>query len=189
MTHLDPREMIDAMEDALAPERRAHLDSCAACRDAVTRSAALRRAVAEVEPTPEPSPLFWDHLSARIRTAVRTEPLPARTLWSGWRAYAALASAVGAVVLAVWVDRRVPPPSATADVAVVTQAWLDAADELTADRPWERAGEALSGLPGDQMASFVAPGATDASMLLTDLSADERRALARLLEAEMGETP
>ena len=40
--------------------------------------------VAEVE-VPEPSPLFWDHLSARVRDAVAAEP--ARRWWSGVRSW------------------------------------------------------------------------------------------------------
>src|SRR5437762_12868319 len=74
---------------------------------------------------PEPSPLFWDHLSQRVREAVANEPPPA----PGWMnrlnvAWAAgVFGAVAVVVLAVNLHRGAPqpvssaPPPVGADVA------------------------------------------------------------------------
>jgi len=187
MTHLDPRELTDALEGTLDATRVAHLDGCSECQAAVAESRELLRAVSEAAPAPEPSPLFWTHLSARIRDAVDAEPTSPVRRWAGWRAYAALASVVGMVVLAVWVDRRVPAP-AIDDGTVATEAWLESADRLAADRPWERAGEAVATLPSEQVDRLMPAGAADVSVLLTDLSAPERQALAQLLEAEMAGT-
>src|SRR5213594_321234 len=67
---------------------------------------------------PEPSPLFWDHLSQRVREAVANEPPPA----PGWMnrlnvAWAAgVFGAVAIVVLAVVVTlhRGAPQPVSSA---------------------------------------------------------------------------
>jgi hypothetical protein len=76
MTHLTPEELIDSHERQLPPARQAHADACVVCR---AKLAELDEVLLEVKAVgvPEPSPLFWDHLSARIRDRVAHEPPPA----------------------------------------------------------------------------------------------------------------
>ena len=74
-THLTPEELIDSRERQLAPARQAHADDCAVCRAELARLEEVVLDVATVD-VPEPSPLFWDHLSARIRDRVAHEPPP-----------------------------------------------------------------------------------------------------------------
>ena len=45
----------------------------------------LKKAAGEV---PEPSPLFWNHLSARVRDAVAVEPIPRAWWMTYWRPFA-----------------------------------------------------------------------------------------------------
>ena len=73
--HLTPEELIDSRERQLPPARQAHADSCAVCRAEIARLDEVLLDVAAVD-VPEPSPLFWDHLSARIRDRVAHEPPP-----------------------------------------------------------------------------------------------------------------
>lgn len=75
--HLTPEELIDSRDRALPPGRQAHADTCAACRAEIARLDEVLLDVAAVD-VPEPSPLFWDHLSARIRDRVAHEPPPTR---------------------------------------------------------------------------------------------------------------
>ena len=62
-----------------------HLLSCTACRRLL---ADLQGTMSEVGGLgiPEPSPLFWDHLSARVAAAVETERATASGIgrWSRW---------------------------------------------------------------------------------------------------------
>jgi hypothetical protein len=74
--HLTPEELIDSRERQLPPARQAHADACAVCRAELAQLNELLLNVAAVD-VPEPSPLFWDHLSARIRDRVAHEPPPA----------------------------------------------------------------------------------------------------------------
>jgi hypothetical protein len=75
-SHLTPEELIDSRERQLAPARQAHAADCAVCRAKLAQLDEVLRDVAAVD-IPEPSPLFWDHLSARIRDRVAHEPPPA----------------------------------------------------------------------------------------------------------------
>jgi hypothetical protein len=94
MRHLTPEELIDLAEGARAPASAPHLQRCAACREAL---AGLRTmlAIAADNEVPEPSPLFWDHFSANVQTAVAAEVGPDGTsgrsglswfggLWARW---------------------------------------------------------------------------------------------------------
>ncbi|HVG86653.1 MAG TPA: hypothetical protein VM820_19155, partial [Vicinamibacterales bacterium] len=75
MTHLTPEEFVDAAEGLLSPGRLQHLERCGTCRREVSALSALMGEAAG-SPCPEPSPLFWEHLSARVRQAVRAEVEP-----------------------------------------------------------------------------------------------------------------
>src|SRR5262245_46229042 len=104
MKHLTPSEFIDAAEDALAAARAAHLDACADCRaQAANLTAALRQA--DAGEIPEPSPLFWNHLSARVREAVATESIAPRSVFGsfldGWNGLGRQAPTLAGVMLAV----------------------------------------------------------------------------------------
>jgi hypothetical protein len=75
--HLTPEELIDSRDHQLSPARQAHADACAVCHAELVQLDEMLRDVAAVD-VPEPSLLFWDHLSARIRDRVAHEPPPAR---------------------------------------------------------------------------------------------------------------
>jgi anti-sigma-K factor RskA len=160
MRHLTPEVLIDLAEDTAGAEWPAHLSACAECRDQLE---SLRSMLADVRAdagaVPEPSPLFWDHLSKRVRDAVADEPLGGRSRWvplAGWRAIAtAIAAAAALVLVLAWPrDAAVPmtpvsPVPSTAETfgdeaAVLSQdadeslAWLA---DLAADVEWDEASE------------------------------------------------
>lgn len=100
-THLRKTEFVDFAEGTLAPSRAGHLDTCARCRVQAEEVAASLREVSNVE-MPEPSPLFWDHFSARLREQVAHEAVEQAHWWSsaGVRALVPLVAAL-AVLIAV----------------------------------------------------------------------------------------
>lgn len=79
---LSPDEFVDLLDGALPGERRAHLDTCAACQ---ATAAEVREALAAAESleVPEPSPLFWPAINARVQAAIADDVTAAR----GWRAW------------------------------------------------------------------------------------------------------
>lgn len=115
MTHLTPSEFVDFAEGALDPSRADHVEGCAACRaqGSLVRDA-LQLTVAADADRPEPSPLYWDHLSARVRERIAEErPTPAWR-WFGdlGRVQIAAAAATVVAVIAVAVltrDARIDP--------------------------------------------------------------------------------
>src|SRR5262245_39268387 len=101
MNHLSPETLLDLAEGSRAEQAEPHLAECDRCRHELTelRAGLSQAAWADV---PEPSPLFWEHLSARISAAVEQETQVQPKWWaaivSPWR-IAALAT-VGVVLVA-----------------------------------------------------------------------------------------
>ncbi len=193
--HLSAEELLDVVEGWPTPESVAHLRGCDACRSTALGLSETICAVTEAS-VPEPSPLFWDHLSSRVREAVAAEPpavgagvgtmRPWR--WLVWPTAAGVAAA--AVIVAVVVGRRPALAPKPLPPAVVLQLEVEesvlADDEslmlladLADDLEWEAAAEA--GLT-------VAQGATDRAV--ADLSEPERAALQQMLaDALAGNAP
>jgi hypothetical protein len=179
MTHLTSDELIDAIDHALEPSRQAHLDGCQPCRRQVAELDAVLGQTHAVD-VPEPSPLYWQHLSARVRTAIDAEPM-AVDGWPGWLRWPVLAP-IAALALIVMALAVALPRQATVDrdVAVASPSDVGLDDrfaivaDLVGDIDWDTAVSA--GLT-------VALGTADQAVL--ELSAAEQEELTRLLQAEL----
>jgi len=143
-------------------------------------------AVKEVE-VPEPSPLFWEHLSQRVHDAVAAEPIPTRS-WFGhfnpmW-SFGALA-ALAVVVFAVFLHIPRPAPQAIPITAGQTAEAVPA-PALQDDASWAVMDELASQVDFDEASAAglnVKPGAADEAV--AQLSQDERRELVELLQREL----
>lgn len=185
--HLSDDECIDAIDRTLTSARREHLDHCEQCRASV---AALEAVVGDVASShvPEPSPLFWDHLSARIREATRD--IPARTPWwqGHWRSLVAASAAAVLVVVASW---RLLVPAALLPVATNATRLSDAPVESAAadENAWQTVGDlatalSSSALSSDDVQLVVAAGPM-APPAMAELTPREREAFVKLLSVEM----
>jgi len=191
MTHLNDDELVDFVESRLEGGRAAHAEACDRCRVQGEELRAILRDAREVA-VPEPSPLFWDHFSARVRGAVAEEPMgaPGWSVWVRARLVPGLALMTAAIALVVaatvWqapkrfsVGERQVAGTAPGDT-IDTEPLLDDTAEwafvvnVAQDLEWETIHD--SGLT-------VRPEAAERAVL--QLSQDERRELARLLEAEL----
>jgi hypothetical protein len=186
--HLTPAEFVDAAEGTLQAARERHLAQCEACRGELAALVALMHKASD-EPVPEPSPLFWDHLSARVAAAVRAEARHQpreRTWWlqrPGWVPLAALATAILAIVATVPWGRPVDGDAPTA-AALVTAAAAD--DDAVDDGEWSALAELVGPLDWEAAGAAglsLAPGDTELELL--DLTPDERRELSRLIAGEL----
>ncbi len=188
MRHLDDIEIVDLIDGGLSPSRADHADDCDACRERVE---AARRTLGEVglDAGHEPSPLFWDHLAARVGDAVGQEP-PARSVpaWTAWMrspatAWATCASiAILLMVTALWRATLHAPVSEPAGVATA----VPMADNVDADRAWAVVRTAADDLAWEDMTAVgiaARPGSVD--RVVPDLTAAERAELARLIESEL----
>jgi hypothetical protein len=82
--HLSESEFVDLAENesALDAGRVAHVETCASCREQLDALRAMLRVTATMD-VPEPSPLFWEHMSNRVRAGVAAEPTPL----PGWNGF------------------------------------------------------------------------------------------------------
>ena len=199
-SHLQDTEFVDFAEGTLAGPRAAHLDTCAECRAQAEDVAAALREVSSVE-MPEPSPLFWEHFSARVRDQVAHET-PERAGWwtaVGVRALVPLVAAL-AVIVAVFSATLLPrigrSPAAVSGELASSHAAVDS--NLSADvdaaapvdaknaEVWDVLTAAASDMGvEDAHAAGMAthPGAVDHEV--THLSQAELTELGRLLQTQL----
>ena len=146
----------------------------------------LREAV-----VPEPSPLFWEHLSQRVHDAVAVEPVPSRAWWGRFSlAWAGGIVAVAMVVLAVVVSMR-PQPTGAGPAAVAPTVAADAAagnslPALEEDASFAVMGELASEISLEEAEAaglMVSPGSAEDAF--NRMSRDEQRAVVELLREEI----
>jgi hypothetical protein len=196
MGHLSSVEFVDLLDGVRSQASEQHLSECDRCR---REFAGLREmtAVATSADVPEPSPLFWEHLSARVQEAV-TQEVPGAGEWSGraslfggWWIRAAAGVAVGALVIAAAVTLGsrpdVPPPLPPPARAQPDPAALTTLQALPDDGSFGLVADFGGTLEWDdlreQMAVSAHPGRLDGGV--GELDSGERRELERLLKEEL----
>ena len=183
MAHLTPDHLLDVADGTRTDSEFAHLQSCAVC---ARQLAGLRDVIRDAKDVtvPEPSPLFWDHLSARVRRAV-AEDDRSTVLPGYWWRWAAAAAAVGALVFVIrplvpLSTRGIPgtPSAVSADLtprnnlrAFDDDPALALLADLSAGLDWEAAAEA-----------GLVPARDAVDSVVFDLSDEERVELHRLLK-------
>jgi len=186
--HLDAGELVDLADGARTEASTRHLASCEACRRQLEGLRSMMAAIEEVD-VPEPSPLFWDRMSARVSDAVAAEGAPRRSwfdVWSWPRVLAPIGAAAAGVVVAVTFTLNHPAPvpslSLTAAPAVdmlagafeaIKDPSLSVVAELTDDIDLETARDA----------GLAAPGSAEHAV--THMNDAELRELRRLLQEEL----
>jgi hypothetical protein len=186
--HLSSKEVVEAVDGTLPIARLEHVQACEACRREVSD---LQVLVADVESTadvPEPSPLFWDYFSDRVRAATKAESIPGRASWwqRAWRPFVAIGALTAAVVLAavLWPARPNDPPAgstmASAGVDVdpfddLDEASLTLMTAVASELSWEEA----------RLAALT-PRRVIVDAALVQLTPAQVAELARLIRAETG---
>lgn len=180
--HLRPDEFVDAMDGALPAARGAHLQDCTQCRAELDGLLSMQHE-ARADNAPEPSPLFWDHFSARVREAAARETITRESWWrTGWQPIAALTVAAAAVVLVLQMrpTPAVVPPELM-PVTVTTESGLED------DGSWDIVMGLASEIAWDDIRDAVTPAAGAADAAIEELTSAQREALVRLLKQEIGE--
>jgi hypothetical protein len=187
LNHLTPDELIDALDGTVAASAAAHLSACDRCQRELSQLTAAWLEVRQV-PTPEPSPLFWDHLSARVRTAVDHDQSPAREWtrsWLRWSVWAPVTALVFiAFLLGVVISRA---PNTVGVEQPATAAAEQPVDDLAnvGEREWAVVSAilVLEDLEVAQNAGLlVRPG--DVEWAAQQLSESEQETLIKLIKAE-----
>jgi hypothetical protein len=133
---LNADQLVDIAEGTQSETASPHLAACESCRAQLRELRAMLSAASGVA-VPEPSPLFWDHLSSRVREAVATESAPRRRWFdvAGWPRLLMPLSAVAAagLVIALAVVARAPRPASIAAPPARSVADAGTASELLRD--------------------------------------------------------
>jgi hypothetical protein len=178
--HLKPEELVDLAEGTIAEASVPHLAVCAACRGQLEMLRAMEARTRDFD-VPEPSPLFWDHLSSRVHEAIAADNAQSsnwfdrsglRELLASPRSWGIVVAAGVAVVIALgtmspW-TRRLPgmgtPSSSEALPAAADQNTIDSVAGMAA-------GIGLSSAP-DSYESFESTDPGESSLgLVTDMTA------------------
>jgi hypothetical protein len=203
MTHLTEAEFVDLVDATLEPSREAHviahLRACEECRAVAVRMREAMSRAAAVD-MPEPSPLFWEHFSARVHEGVREAESGAASTWFRWVRGETLTWAMSGALLTfllvagVWMSMwraDVPAPTDRATTAATTPIAdaasdrdVDAFDPDT-DQAWALVRTVADDVSWDD-AEAVGVGARpgSAERAMATLTVDERSELVRLLQAE-----
>jgi len=192
--HLKDDQLVDLAEGTLPESSAPHLASCEPCRRQLEEMRAVMSAAGEVD-VREPSPLYWDHLSARVRDAVSVDA-PSQRPWAdvaAWRRVLipAWAVAVASIIIVVAMNSRVadPPSSPQAPAAVVAtnaevvDLWNDQASED--DESLTLMGGLSAGFDFDAVRQAGLAAGGSAEHAVTHMDGDELRELQRLLTQEL----
>jgi hypothetical protein len=137
----------------------------------------------------EPSPLFWDHFSARVKQATADEAVGSRWSWGrwAWKPAAALAVAAGALAIGLYVRPAVDPAGSlaggTEPASELASAALPAFED---DGSWSLMTALASELDWNELSQAAEPAEGVADAMIEELTSEQREALARLLQKEMG---
>lgn len=126
---LRPDEVVDLVDGVLDPARGTHVETCAACREAVSD---IRAALADIAITdvPEPSPYFWATVNRRVLSAIGDQP--ACGGWRAWFAWDTLMPVAGMAAVLITLGGAIARPPAPV-VDAVPSPLADAAPAVAAD--------------------------------------------------------
>ena len=187
MGHLRPEQIVDVVDGVPSQSAARHLKGCEVCRRHVEELRATMMAASDVG-VPEPSPVFWNQFSKRVRETVQADPRRFSFAWlHTWRwsqdplSIVALAVLIIAAVVVMW-GRRVSEPTSRAEaIAFVTDSatatgdpTIDLVADLADEIDWEATPDAGLRLR-----------AGSAEKAVSDLNDGERRELRNLLEQEL----
>lgn len=195
MSHLSAETFIDLLDGTIAESDVPHLGTCAPCR---AQLADLRRtmAMATDADVPEPSPLFWGHMAARIRQSVEAEahaPAPrgllVRLLPSGfsWWGVGGLVGVAAAALLVISIQspREAGAPGDTMVTVQTPQVSEPELAETTAsldtDESFGLVTDLASGIDWDADTNGNLASSMAIERSVATLNADERAELGRLL--------
>jgi hypothetical protein len=191
MHHLSESELVDLADGTRGEDTTPHVQQCEQCRRQLEDLRAALSAAVSVD-VPEPSPLFWDHFSARVHDAVAAEGGRAeRHPWWRFAQGAPMWSGLAAILLvAIFVNARLTPPNAPAAPSEIAAVTLPVPPALPSyDDALGLMGDLTASLDYDSASELAAtdvtahPGVVEESV--SGMSDDEREELGRLLGEEM----
>ena len=186
--HLTPEEFVDAL-DGTSTASAGHLAECAECREELASLQATLGDARHVEAS-EPSPLFWDHFSARVKQATAHERVGAESSWGrwAWKPAVALMAAAGALAIGLSMRPSLEPAASVAGPGKPTTGLAsDAVPGFEDDGSWSLVMTLASELDWNELSQAAEPAESTVDAMIEELTSEQREALARLLQKEMGD--
>jgi hypothetical protein len=196
MRHLSEAELVDLAEGTRTEFSAPHLAECDACRQHIEMLRGVIAATASAD-VPEPSPLFWDHLSTRVHAAVEAESahrapavIAAVSGVPSWARSAAVWSGLAAAILVAMLVVRVRVPARPTNISAAADTVASSGVATAADDPALMLMAQLAGGMDEDAASQLAPADSTAHTgvveeSVTFMSQSEREELGRLISEEM----
>jgi hypothetical protein len=200
MKHLSEQRLLELLDGETPDE--GHLKQCPACRERFDTLRQLMGLLRE-DPVPEPSPLFWQHLSDRVRLAIEHQSAENSNnatkfvSWWTWRWRWAVAGAVAVMAAAVIMTSQrgrtldhLAEGVRSVPVLEVNAGVEDLSWSAPADDSWAMVMGLAEGLDFESAAEaglVVRPGSIDQALL--SLSDEERHELAGIIRAELDRSP
>jgi hypothetical protein len=199
--HLTAGKLVDIAEGTRPESAAPHLASCEACRAQLLDLRAMLSEAKEAD-VPEPSPLFWEHLSSRVREAVAEDAVNARltpsrdlarplAAWLESRAVHAGVAVVAALLIAVALGSRAqaPAPVPAPPAIVLAEAETELLSDVSADDASLTVMASLTdGLDLDTAREAGLAPRGSAEHAVTHMSDGELRELGRLLKEELAKS-
>ena len=186
---LGPDQFIDVLDGSAEDTTAAHVAECAVCQATLAEVRLTLAAAAEAE-VPEPSPLFWSQVNARVRGALDGTTQHGATGWWAWLRFDVIVPLAGmALIVAALTNAvgRVPtsrsaarPGGEGAEATVVT---ATAEEPASGDGALELMLDLAATLPGSEWDTFGLAALPDLGVVAQSLSHDEQHALVVLLQA------
>ena len=187
MTHLTSEQLVEAAEGTLSTERVHHLEECETCRTNVETLRAIVADVGDTSMVPEPSPLFWEHFSRRVREATAAEPMPVPARWwqGVWRPALAFATVAGAVALAVLIRGGVVQPPAAVGPAPA-EVVASTSEPVVSDDTVDVVTAVVGDLSFDELRQTdLIPSRRAVDLAVSSLTEAQQRELMRLVREEL----
>jgi hypothetical protein len=188
MSHLSDREFVDLIENVLPPARVTHVLDCAACRAEADAMRELLARASEAD-VPEPSPLFWEHFSSRVREGIEHAEIGRSPAWGlGWQ-WAVPVALMAIVAFGVWrwSPRVHAPVPMHSEIATAIDAVSEPSDADN-DEAWAIVRTVADETSWDDVTdASVHQGSAEGAVAM--LTPEERQELVRLLQMETRKRP
>jgi hypothetical protein len=183
--HLRSQEIVDALDGALSADRLEHLETCESCKAELSSLASLMSDVRGTGDVPDPSPLFWEHLTNRVREATVAEPVPRLAPWwrTSWQPLLAVATCAIVATVVFWWTSPHPSHAVPAQTAVE---WIDDGLAIPDDDPAVAfMAEAASDLTWEEARGVnLTPRRVAVDTAIERMTAAQRAELVRLIREE-----
>lgn len=186
---LRPEEFIDALDGHAGRDGAAHVAACPQCHATLAEMRAALAAAESVD-VPEPSPLFWSQLNARVGAAISDETrADAPASWWAWLRWDVVVPLAGVATVVVALGSGVGRAPGTQNASPVADAIIAVDDPSRAAADGDQDGalelmlDLAATMPGSEWDALGLSALPDLGEASQSLSADERRALSALLHA------